>query len=151
MNSTFITFCGICQECVITYSLENPDAGTNRTEIDNIISNVLEQCSNSSGAEEVQSLEVQVTRIEDLVATATTTPTGVWSNVMTTAPTQTTATRTTSKTWDGSMGDPTGAWTSILSTATWASYYYSRLSADSSLQAASSSCMYLVPPFSIIY
>ncbi|KAF7852773.1 hypothetical protein EAF04_010892 [Stromatinia cepivora] len=142
-NSTFITSCGSCQTCVLTYSIENTDVNTDLQEIIPLISTQLNKCLNTPGGGEVQQYGLQVSNLTSLYSrivgtgpstsspqtarkTGSSTKTGSISSV------------TPASNWIGSSNSDSGDWTTILSTATWASAYFSALS-EASISAMKAS------------
>ncbi|KAI9650911.1 hypothetical protein NHQ30_000946 [Ciborinia camelliae] len=132
-NSTFITNCGNCQTCVLTYSIENPDINTDQQEITPLISSQLNKCLNTPGGIEVQQYALQVSNLTALYSRIVGTGISTTSRATATKTGSLTTTgsmnsETPGSSWTGSLKSDSGDWTTILSTATWASAYFSALS-----------------------
>ncbi|QSZ32728.1 hypothetical protein DSL72_002307 [Monilinia vaccinii-corymbosi] len=135
-NSTFISSCGNCQTCVLSYSIENPDINTDQQVITPLISSQLNKCLNTPGGGEIQGYALQVSNLTALYSrivgtgsvtrsTATETKTSSWTT------TGSVSSVTPGSSWPRSLKSDSENWTTILSTATWASAYFSALSAAS--------------------
>ncbi|TEY57675.1 hypothetical protein BOTCAL_0209g00140 [Botryotinia calthae] len=143
-NSAFISSCGNCQTCVLTYSIENPDVSTDQREIIPLISTQLNKCLNTPGEEEVQQYALQVSDLTALYSRIVGNGSSMISGataLKASSPTTTglvSLVTTSAGSWtEGLMGD-SGDWTTILSTANWASAYFSALS-EASISAMKAS------------
>ena len=125
-NSSFLTNCGACQTCVQTYAIENPNT-PDAALLEADIAKIINACADSPASTQVEALQSQASRISllaSMLVTTTASPTTSISHAITPAPT---GTWTGTHSWSTSDWD-NESWTSILATASWAPYYYSRVS-----------------------
>ncbi|ESZ89987.1 hypothetical protein SBOR_9630 [Sclerotinia borealis F-4128] len=134
-NPTFIISCGACQTCVLTYSIEHPDVDTDEKEITPLISSQLNKCLNMPGGTEVQQYSIQVSNLTALhswiVGTKTSIATEATARKKVLSTTTGSISSVTPSSWTSSLQSDSEDWSTILSTATWASAYFSALSAAS--------------------
>ncbi|KAF7945571.1 hypothetical protein EAE96_010338 [Botrytis aclada] len=154
-NSKFVTSCGNCQTCVLTYSIENPDVDTDQKEIIPLISTQLNKCLDTPGEGEVQQYVLQVSNLTALYSRIIGTGLSTTSGATATKTSSSTTTglvnslTTPASSWTGSLTSDSGDWTTVLSTATWASAYFSALSeASISAMKASSHFRASITPIS---
>ncbi|EMR85985.1 hypothetical protein BcDW1_5436 [Botrytis cinerea BcDW1] len=143
-NSAFITSCGNCQTCVLTYSIENPDVSTDQQEIIPLISAQLNKCINTPGGEEVQQYALQASNLTALHSRIVGNGSSTTSGATATKTSSSTTTglvnlvTTPASSWTEGLMSDSGDWTTVLSTATWASAYFSALS-EASISAMKAS------------
>ncbi|TGO63819.1 hypothetical protein BOTNAR_0095g00170 [Botryotinia narcissicola] len=143
-NSKFITSCGNCQTCVLTYSIENRDVNTDQQEIIPLISTQLNKCLNTPGGGEIQQYALQVSNLTALYSRIVEAGSSTTSGATATKTSSSTTTglvnlvTTPASSWSGSLMSDSGDWTTVLSTATWASAYFSALS-EASISAKKAS------------
>jgi hypothetical protein len=139
-NSTFITNCGTCQTCVLTYAFENGGIET-YSEVEDALALVLNMCadaSNPEAQEQIEELNSQASRISSLAesieasttyspvtTTATASSTKDWTTWESGKPTEAATATGTSPPATTSWPHEGADWTTILTTATWASRYLS--------------------------
>ncbi|KAB8292087.1 hypothetical protein EYC80_007832 [Monilinia laxa] len=151
-NSTFITSCGNCQTCVLTYSIENPDVNTDQQDITPLISSQLNKCLNTPGERTIQQYALQVSNLTALFSRLLGTGSLTTSGMMETRTDSLTmmgsiSSVTSESSWPGDLKSDSGDWTTILSTATWASAYFSALSeaSKSAMRASSLTQTFSIP------
>ncbi|TVY83841.1 hypothetical protein LSUE1_G001618 [Lachnellula suecica] len=119
-DSPFLTNCGACQSCIITYSLTHEVPNLSGLEL--AMSNIVNQCADTNASAQVSGLQSQASRLSLLptISAATSGPTA--------SPTTT------------SWIDPNDPrFSSILATASWSARYASRTSASGASLASASS------------
>ncbi|PVH78925.1 hypothetical protein DL98DRAFT_655798 [Cadophora sp. DSE1049] len=133
-NSSFITNCGACQQCIVTYNLEN-ERTESSTQMEVVMINIINLCDNTTVAPQVSALQSQASRISRMgvfLASATLSAT---ASTTTSTPVATTYGAEFWKTADSN--NP--SFQSLLATATWAPDYSSWKAAASASSAPTSS------------
>ena len=142
-NSTFISNCGTCQTCVLTYAFENGGIES-YSEVEDALALVLNMCadaSNPEAQEQIEELNSQASRISSLgqsieaftanspaTTTATASTTKDWTTWESAKPTEAATATGTSPPVTTSWPHDDPDWTTRLTTATWASRYWSNQS-----------------------
>lgn len=125
-NSPFIRDCSICQQCILTYNINNGQTPA-ALQLESNMVDILNLCQNSTVAGEIQELQSDASRISGLASTTT-------SSLTTTAPSPAITSPPTLTTSYGGQDRnySDGSWTTkcaVEPVPSWCSRRSSRLSA----------------------
>ncbi|KAH9212067.1 hypothetical protein DL95DRAFT_391917 [Leptodontidium sp. 2 PMI_412] len=132
-NSSFITNCGACQQCILTYNVENGRTEAT-TQMEVVMINIINLCDNTTVAPQVSALQSQASRISKFGAMLASATLSVSASITTSTQAATTSGVEFWKTVDSN--DP--SFQSVLATATWAPAFSSWKAAASASTASSS-------------
>ncbi|KAG9232671.1 hypothetical protein BJ875DRAFT_442940 [Amylocarpus encephaloides] len=109
-SSQFLTNCGACQQCILTYSIQNGSLAL-LPDLQNTLSSQISRCAGTGGSAQVSQIASQASRLSDLnVQLATLMPSAAAISA------QVSASRATAPRHDPSLS-------SMLATATWSSQF----------------------------
>ncbi|KAL2070988.1 hypothetical protein VTL71DRAFT_14014 [Oculimacula yallundae] len=139
-NSSFITNCGACQQCILTYNVE-----TGRTEVSTqmevVMINIINLCNNTTVSPQVSALQSQASRISRMGVMLASATLNVTVSITSTAQPLTTSGAEFWRTVDSN--NP--SFQSVLATATWAPEFSSWKAAASTSTATPTSSSTSIP------